>query len=465
MARRVLVLATMAVTCAGTLTAVAVPALAKAAVPALVRTAPATSYFSATTTASAIHVSFTQSPADSIITGSLVNDAAGYATSGFDSGGSSEAAAAPLYPGSLVVGGPGLLCTDLFMCPFTPPAYPLLADASYPRDPRAHALSRKPTVALGSVLSVTPSGAAAQAHIDGNSSTTRTGRISLLGGTPLALSIGSSTASTRVETHGRVMTIDVGSALSDIRVGPLLKIGAIRTTDAMSFVPGHHPADHPRVRISGVTVAGQSATITSTGIHLAGHHLASLANKLVRSGIKVHTLGVARTDHANSARSSAGGVEIDFAAPLKNAPYIPNPLANLPGLNEIPGVDLKGTYLGLVQLGGAGAAGALQQQPGGAMPPASTTGRAPKTSRARPTSRSGNNSTTAGAVKAPTATPPPPAVAASPQSGVRLFTVALSRDDLLTLYLVLALGTAGIFLGWRGSVVYRRRPSATGRRR
>jgi hypothetical protein len=424
------------------------------------------SYFTATTAASAFHVSFTQAPATSIITGTLVNDDAGYATSGFDTGGSSEAEAAALYPGSLVAGGPGLLCTELFSCPFSPPAYPLLADASYPRQPHAHVASSKPT-GLGNVLRVTPSYATAKAGAGGNTGTTRTGRVSLLGMTPYGLSFGASSSSSRVASHGATMVVHVVSRVSDVKVGPLLRIGSIRTTDRLSLARGHHPVDRPKVRISGVTVAGKHATITAHGVQVAGHSLGSaLSTKLVRSGVEVHSLGVARSDHAKSARSSAGGVEIAFALPVKNAPYVPNPLAGLPGLDQIPGVDLKGTYLGVVQLGGAGAAAAVQQQPGPAkLPPVTTNGRkAPSTGR----SGAGNLASTQNAASrpnGPTGGGAAPVVAAGPTKPTAYF-VGLSRDDLLTLYLVIAFGTAGIFLGWRGSVVARRRrASAAGRGR
>jgi hypothetical protein len=419
-----------------------------------------TSYFSATTTASAIHVSFTQSPAASIITGSLVNDAAGYATSGFASGGSSQAAAAPLYPGTLVVGGPGLLCTDLFTCPIAPPAYPLLADASYPRSPNARVSTSKPH-SVGKVLSVTPSLATAHAHTGDNAATTSTGRVSLLGATRLGVSVGSSEASTRTTTHGDVLRVRVRSAVSDIAVGPLLRIGEIRTTDLLTLRPGHAPVDRPRVTVGQVTVAGQKATITRHGIEAAGHGVgSSLATKLVRSGVVVRSLGVTRTDHANSARSSAGGVEIDFAAPVKGVPYIPNPLSGLPGLDQIPGVDLKGTYLGVIQLGGAGAAGAVQHQRGlPALPPASTTGRSPHAGTV------GHSGAAPASVQPPPSVAPSPVVAVAPPSTPATLFSSLSRISLMTLYLVLALGTAGLFLAWRGTVSYRRRPTAPGRGR
>jgi hypothetical protein len=450
-------LATSGVICG---VAIAGVASAASASPAHRHAARSTTYFSATTTASAIHVSFAQSPADSIITGSLVNDAAGYATSGFDSGGSSDAAAAPLYPGSLVIGGPGLLCTDLFTCPFTPPAYPLLADATYPQTPSAR-IATTPSKGLGPVLSVTPSTASAHAESSGNTSTTRTGSVSLLGGSALGISAGSSSASTRVRTTDTAIRIDVRASVSNISVGPLVHIASVRTSDSLTLGGSQAPVDRPRVTVSGITVGGQRATITATGTHLAGHDLGSLAGRLARSGIQIRTLGIARTDHANSARSSAGGLEIDFTVPVTGIPYIPNPLSSLPGVGQVPGVDLKGNYIGEVQLGGAGAAGAIQRQPDvGALPaPASTTGKAPHSRAAR----SGANPVAD--VVAPAADPPPPLVAAAPLPAPSLLLLGLEREDLTTLYLVLALGTAMIFLGWRGSVRRSRAPRITGRGR
>jgi hypothetical protein len=423
---------------------------------------PSNAFFTATTAASAFHVSFTQAPATSIITGSLINDDAGYATGGFDTGGNSEAAAAALYPGSLVAGGPGLLCTELFSCPFSPPNYPLLADASYPRQPKAHVASSKPT-GLGNVLQVTPSFATAHAGATGNRSTTRTGRVSLLGMTPFGLSFGASRSSNRVATHGARMTVRVDARVSDIKVGPLLHIGSVRTTDRMTLTRGRHPVDRPKVRISGVTIAGKSATITGHGVEVDGHPLGSvLSTKLVRSGVQVRSLGVARTDHAKSARSSAGGLEINFALPVKNAPYIPNPAAGLPGLDQIPGVDLKGTYLGVMRIGGAGAAAAIAEQPGAVkLPPVTTNGHNRRPRVASGTHNVGGVQRSGLGRSGSSPQAPAPVVAADPANKPSAYFVGLSRDDLLTLYLVIALGTAGIFLGWRGTVAAKRRRLST----
>ena len=64
--------------------------------------------------ATAVHVSISQQPASSLVTASLLDDAVAYAAADFDSGGSSEALAAPAFPGRLVVQGPQLLCSQVF---------------------------------------------------------------------------------------------------------------------------------------------------------------------------------------------------------------------------------------------------------------------------------------------------------------------------------------------------------------
>src|SRR5256885_1437919 len=107
---------------AGRVTAVGLLVLA----PMLPGAARATAdvFLQAQTTATAVHVTVTQQPAASIITASLFDDAVGYAAADYDSGGSSEALAAPAFPGRLVVQGPQLLCSEVFDCPVSPPSYP-----------------------------------------------------------------------------------------------------------------------------------------------------------------------------------------------------------------------------------------------------------------------------------------------------------------------------------------------------
>src|SRR5690349_18483450 len=95
--------------------AAALVPLAGPAVPAA-----ADAVLQAQTAATAVHVTLTQVPASSIITESLVDDAAAYAAGAFDSGGGSDAQSAGYYPGKLVVQGPALFCSQLFPCPVAP---------------------------------------------------------------------------------------------------------------------------------------------------------------------------------------------------------------------------------------------------------------------------------------------------------------------------------------------------------
>src|SRR3954465_309518 len=78
-------------------------------------------FLQAQTTATAVHVTVTQQPASSIITASLLDDAVAYAAADYDSGGSSEALAAPAFPGRLVVQGPHLRGPPALRGPPRPP--------------------------------------------------------------------------------------------------------------------------------------------------------------------------------------------------------------------------------------------------------------------------------------------------------------------------------------------------------
>src|SRR4051794_20168817 len=175
-------------------------------------------FLQAQTTATAVHVTVTQQPASSIITASLLDDAVAYAAADFDSGGSSEALAAPAFPGRLVVQGPQLLCSEVFDCPATPPSYPLLADASYPRRQRDTAQASGHPLGSGPFV-VTPLTATAAATADHNGAATSGGRTTLLAGTPGAVAVGASAATTTVTSTGSGVRVSVRTTLTDISIG------------------------------------------------------------------------------------------------------------------------------------------------------------------------------------------------------------------------------------------------------
>jgi hypothetical protein len=423
--------------------------------------APAAYYFEGETTATAVHLTLTQKPASSIITASLVDDAAAYAASAYDSSGGSEAQAAPLYPGNLVVQGPSLLCEDVFgsdpfpACPVPPPAYPLLADASYPRSKDAHAQTNQSPIGSGPFV-LTPARADATANADGNDGSTVGTSLSLLSGSPAAVTVGAASARSTLHTSATGITVHVESAVTDVTIAGMVHIASVHAVDDVALHGTGKPTDHPAITVSGVTVAGQQASIDGNGIHVAGQNGPSLAQKVAEQGVTVRTVGVDRTDLAGSARSDATGLAIGFSVPVSGLPYIPNPLP--PPFDVVPGVNANGTYVGTITLGAAGAVAAGQTQPGfdlgGFVPP--LTGPVATTT----TPPVAGNATTPVVVQS---NPPavPPVVAGRPG----LFRAVLDAFSLRDLYGVLALGTVLMFVGWRATVslqLLRRRSGPTG---
>ena len=408
----------------------------------------------AQTAATAVHLTLTQQPASSIITASLVDDATAYAASAFDSTGGSEAQSAAVYPGNLVVQGPALFCTQVFTCPFTPPDYPLLADASYPRRNHAQASSDQPTVGSGPVV-VSPSTSTATAAADHNTATTATGATQLMAGTPVAITVGASSALTRVTTTASSVVAHVESTVSDITIAGLVHIGSVRAVDDITMVHTGKPVDVPHIVVSGVTVAGVAAQIDERGIHVGGQNGPALTQRVAQQGIDIRTVGVQRTDTGSLARSDATALSLTFSLPVSGLPYVPNPLPA--PFDAVPGVNANGTYVGYVTLGAVGAVAGANAEPafalGGAFPLAST-----------PTPPSAANASLADNPLLGVSSAPPPAapMVSGPTSLVRTVLDGFTTD-LADLYAVLALGTVLLFIGWRASVALRRTRPAAGR--
>jgi hypothetical protein len=426
-------------------------------------TAHAEAFFQVETSAAAVHVTVTQQPASSIITASLLDDAISYAASEFDSGGSSEALAAPAFPGKLVVQGPQLLCTQLFSCPVTPPDYPLLADASYPRQQRDTAtLSGRPMGAGPFVVS--PESATAEADAHSNKATTEAGSANLLAGTPVAVTVGASNATTAVRQVGRRTIVTVSAAASNITIGGLIHIESVRAVDRVLATAGHPPTARPTVTVTGVTVAGHAATIDNTGVHVdgAGAGAGELGRKLAQHGVTIRTVGAQHRHTHNGSRSDALGLRVDVAVPVTGIPYIPNPLPPLPPpfdqVPALPGVNANGTYVGHITIGAVGATAGVGTEPffglGGAAPgaPAPTLGNARSPSTQASTLVAGNDLVSELATPTPAASPD---LASGAPGVLRNIVDHISKAQLETLYAVLALGSLTLFIGWRAAVAVR----------
>ncbi|HEU5034987.1 MAG TPA: hypothetical protein VFT62_09560 [Mycobacteriales bacterium] len=443
-------------------------ALAGAATTAWAAPAQADTFFQAQTTATAVHLTVTQQPASSIITASLVDDAVAYAASDFDSGASSEALAAPAFPGRLVVQGPQLLCSQLFSCPTQPPPYPFLADASYPRRQQDTATVSGNRMGSGPFV-VAPLNASAQANADGNTGQTAAATTTLLAGTPGVVQIGASHATSTVQSSSKDIKVHVESVVHDVSIGGVLDIAALHAVDDIVLQPGGKSTNVPSITVSGVTFAGKSASIDGRGVHVAGVDGPAANRELAQRGVVVRTVGVHHSGAANGARSDATALSIDVALPVKGLPYIPDPVPALPPpFDQIPhsGVNANGTYVGQITLGAVGAAVGIGQEPtfnlGGAgqVPPASTGSSAPLPATGGPAPAGG-----AVTGSAPPPNQPGPNVAAQPPALAGGFTNLLARDRLDLLYAVLALGTAALFISWRGSVLLSQRQVPIRRRR
>ena len=415
-------------------------------------------FFQAQTLATAVHVTVTQEPASSLITASLIDDAVSYASSEFDSGSASEALAAPAFPGNLVVQGPQLLCSQLFSCPVTPPDYPLLADASYPRQAKDTAtLSGAPTGSGPFVI--TPLTADATAASDGNDANTRATGLELLAGTPGAITAGASDATASVHSTADGLVLSVTTVVHDIDIGDLVHIAAVHAVDEVTLSPRHAPVATPRITVTGVTVAGHGASVDDQGLHVAGAAGPGLTQRVDHQGISIRTVGARHQETSNSSRSEATALAVDVSLPVSGVPYIPNPLPPLPPpfdqIPALPGVDANGVYVAHVTIGAVGAAAGFGTEP---TFPVGDTGQqthlgSPPDAAARTGTPAGGN-TFVNKLARPSQSAPP-AVATAPRNVLRVFIDVVSKADMESLYLVMALGTLTLFVGWRAAVSIR----------
>lgn len=287
--------------------------------------------FDLTATAVGIAVQSTQSPASSIVTAGLVDATVAFSSSSLSSYGASETRAAAVYPGDLVAGGPALLCAELFPCPVAPPDYPLLADAVHPTRPSATAPAASAEARQWSTSGAASSGDVAEP-------------------TPVTIRVGASSASTRLWVDGRGAHALSRSSLHDVSVGPL-HIAALEAVDVIDVSATGAVRDHPRLTVSGVTFAGQAASLDDRGVHVAGQDAALPNQALAQQGLTARLLFTSRQDARGVARSAAAGLHLTFSVPVSGAPQVPG----APSLNR--------TYLGSVLIGGAGAVVAAAELP------------------------------------------------------------------------------------------------------
>ena len=402
------------------------------------------------TTALGLSFVSTQRPPLSPVTDGLINTSTAYAASAFDASGS-QAQAAVLYPGQLVAQGPQLLCQEFLPCPVSPPSYPLLARASYPTHPRDTAADGGQTEGAGPVR-VTPGTSLAQASAAGNSATTRATDTQILAGTAGFTTLGASTSTTTTRVAADGLHILLVSTANDITIADLVHIASVRVADDVLLVPGGRPIDDPTVTVSGVTAAGQGATIDNTGIHAAGQRSPSLAQALAAHGISLRLLGVSRSDSAGAVRTTGAGLEISFTATVSGVPAVPGGVPRPPCPPQDPFClgypDPNTTYVGDFTVASVGIAATAA--PGFHFPftlPATAPNALPGVlAPARATPGGSGGTTTVSFPAAGTSSAGGAPRVAGPRWIQRAF---VDFVDLRRLYLVLAAGTIALFVGWR----------------
>jgi hypothetical protein len=374
-------------------------------------------------TAVGVAVQSSQRPAASVVTAGLVDTTAGYASSALSSYGAAAARAAVLYPGDLVAGGPALLCANVFPCPAAPPDYPLLADAAYPS---------RPTASAG------PTGAGSASARAASRETRATAyAASAAVPAPVAVRVGAATVSTRTWVDGTGAHGLSRSSLLDVTIGPL-RIAALEALDAVDVSTTGVVRDRPTLTLTGVTLAGQPASVDDRGVHVAGQDQALPDRALAAQGLAVRLLSTSRQDVRGAARSAAAGLLVSFSAPVSGAPQVPG----VPSANR--------SYLGSALIGGAGAAVAAAALPSLALPelpppaPGSASALLPPPRLLPSVPAPGDR---------PGATGPAPA----PVLGVRRVASWLPLPDLQAVALVLLVVPLALLVEWRATTALARR--------
>lgn len=352
--------------------------------------------YSVTTTGAAVRVLSTQQPAFSIATGDLLDQTLGLVSSTFGAS-TSESRAASYYPGDLLAQAGQLVCGQFGPCPVEPPAYPLLAEASWPTVRRATASPAGPLAGTATATAAEAGNAA-----DAAASSTTTG--SSAGG----LRLGGVTSSTSTEARADGLRVHVFTALHQVSLGPLA-IHELRVWDDVVVPPGGRPRSAPGVAVTGATVAGAP-------VRLGAAPLPALAAQ----GLSVRLPG---TESAG-ARSGATGVRIDVSLPVRG---VGAPVAGLPSADR--------TYVGSVVLGQVEVVAArddaldLPVLPAGSSPsPAVVSPAAPGVPV--PGARGAGRPAAA----------PGPVTAGPPTSSARLRVLGLDALDLQGVYSALAVG-------------------------
>lgn len=277
-----------------------------------------------------------------------------YATSSFDSNGTISSRAASAFPGDGVLGARGLVCFSTPVCdPRVPlPGYPLIAEASYPTNPKSSAQASGTTTEVGPAT-LNPAVVVAHALPAGVDALTTASSVAVHS---MLTAAAVRTRSTQRFVKGALEVSAESSVTGLDFAGGLLHIDGISSV-ARGMVDG--VGVHSTVvstTVSGATAGGVPVVIDETGIHAAGESdssaTAALENALAQlkaAGIGVRATGTDRANAVGAVSARTGGLLVRFEKSVADVPPVPGG----PGLPANGGGD----YFGTVSIAGAGITG------------------------------------------------------------------------------------------------------------
>ncbi|HWB67517.1 MAG TPA: choice-of-anchor P family protein [Mycobacteriales bacterium] len=386
---------------AGAVTLVAIAFLPTATARPTARAAATALTYSGKASAIGVHLSIDESP-NLVPVSDLFDVQAPQATSQFGSSGISHGTAALATPGNAAA-GLALLCSAAAqvetLCetlnnitsktpigPY-PPSNPFTANASYPED-NGKVVNAKVSgkqFGVGNKVNLSVGVARAQATPERVTSFATGLSAGLAKGTPIAVSTGTTTTSTSETVNNGVLVVTAKSAVQNVSIGGLVRIGAISSIAKVTNDGHGHVTHHGSTTITGVKVAGQSATIDNHGISIGGQgdHGAvlkllnqTLQQALKTAGLTIQLAGLQVSKQGKQINVDGGGLLVNFEHPVKGLPNLAQLLPIcVPSKSSclLSPPNLNAKYIGIAGLGQVDVSAYATPAPPPPPPPSTTT--------------------------------------------------------------------------------------------
>ncbi len=279
----------------------------------------------------------------------VVHPQVGYVTTNFGTTGAADARAASYFPGEGPLAVPGLVCQAAPICGTVPPPdYPLVAEASHPTKPEAKATVSGDPQSAGPVTT-TPGTVAAQASETGAAAQVVADAVAVA---PVTVAAVKSTTSQEVKDGVLLLRSEV--VLSGVDIAGALRMDEVRSESLVQVMPDRTSKGAAKTTVTGATAGGVPATVSATGVSVAGQGDGGAAgkaaqdalNQLATAGVDARVLPPAATLTKGRGAASTGGVLVSI---VRDVDGVNPPVPGLPSPNR--------TYVGSYNLATAGVSG------------------------------------------------------------------------------------------------------------